>query len=92
MSQNAKGTSRAGIGGVFRFIRHDVSGLEGTGPGGEVTFDDLWEGEPGEWKAKEPDRVTQDLTVKNKILKRGLAAFGHNLSMATLERIRLLTS
>lgn len=77
MSQNAKGNSRAGVSGVFRFIRHNTEGLEGSGPEGEVTFEDLWKGKPGEFEVKEPERVLQDLTVKNKILKRGLAAFGH---------------
>jgi len=77
MSRNVKGNSRAGVGGVFRFIRHDVSDLEGSGPNGEVTFEDLWQDKAGELTPKDPDRIIQDLTVKNKILKRGLAAFSH---------------
>lgn len=73
-----KATSGAGISGTFRFVRHNVAGLRGSGPGGAVTFDDLWQRTPGpdgagELKSLHPERVTLDQVSKNKILKRGLA-------------------
>lgn len=65
--------SGAGISGTFRFVRHNVAGLRGSGPGGAVVVDDLWRREGGELVNLHPDRVTLDTCSKNKILKRGLA-------------------
>lgn len=68
--------SVAGVSGRCRFVKHDVAGLRGSGPNGEVDFHDLWEeGPDGQWVSKHPERVTEDRTYKNKILCRGLGYF-----------------
>jgi hypothetical protein len=63
----------AGISGQFRFVKHNVTGLKGSGPDGAVTFDDLWRREGGELVNLHPERCTFDKISKKKILKRGLA-------------------
>lgn len=72
-----KGQSAAGLSGEFRFVKHNVEGLRGSGPNGEVVFEDLWEMKDGEWVSKCPERVNLDITSKNKILKRGLSYILH---------------
>lgn len=64
--------NKSGIRGYYRAVKMDVRGLRGSGPDGSVQFEDMWEGGPGGWRPKYPDRVTFDHTSKNKILKRGL--------------------
>ena len=66
------GQGQAGASGVYEFYRHDCRGLRGSGPEGQVIFEDLWDGEPGNRQPKFPERVVQHLAVKNKFLKRGL--------------------
>jgi hypothetical protein len=77
----------AAIGGRFRIVRHDVSGIKGSGPDGEVRFEDLWEmakGRASQLRSKFRDRVKQDLVFHNKFTKRGLSFImlvllrGHN--------------
>ena len=66
--------SVAGISGRCRMVKHDVAGLRGSGPNGEVDFHDLWEeGPDGQWVSKHPERITEDRTHKNKMLCRGLS-------------------
>jgi hypothetical protein len=67
----------SGAGGVFHATKFDVRGLRGSGPDGSVVFEDLWEGEPGNWRPRYPDRVVQDMRFKNKFLKRALAYMLH---------------
>ena len=66
--------SVAGVSGRCRMVKHDVAGLRGSGPNGEVDFHDLWEeGPDGQWISKHPERITEDRTHKNKMLCRGLS-------------------
>lgn len=63
-----------GIEGRVRAVQHDVRGLIGSGPNGEVTFEDLWGLDPdGRHILKHPERALEDRTVKNKFTKRGLS-------------------
>ena len=63
-----------GASGEFQFIRVNTQGLD------KVDFDDLFEGSPQTgWRAKHPDRVTADVTVKNKFTKRGLGRMMHEI-------------
>jgi len=69
---------RAGLQGEFRFVRFDTSKIQGSGPGGEALFEDLWErGAGGELRPKHPEAVLEDRTVKNKFLKRGISRLMH---------------
>lgn len=64
----------AGASGVFRFVRQDVRGLQGSGKNGEVDFWDLWKLMPdGTVRPKDPSRVIEDVSSRNKFLKRGLS-------------------
>ncbi len=72
-----KGQSAAGLSGEFRFVKHNVEGLRGSGPDGSVVLEDLWERQGSEMVPKHPDRVLLDITTKNKILKRGLSYILH---------------
>jgi hypothetical protein len=67
----------AGIGGSFRIVRTNTRGVKGSGPNGEVGLTDLFDITPKGLRPKEPGRVTQDITSKNKWLKRGLAYLMH---------------
>lgn len=73
--------SGAGVSGQFKLIRHDISGIEGSGPNGEVTFHDLWElkisGGNCEWVSKHPESIKEVKTPQNKITKRGLSYILH---------------
>lgn len=63
-----------GASGEFQFIRVNTRGLD------QVDFNDLFEGSPQEgWKCKHPDRVTADVTIKNKFTKRGLGRMLHEI-------------
>lgn len=63
-----------GIEGRLRCVQHNVRGLVGSGPGGVVEFNDLWQiDEDGRLQLRHPERVTEDRTVKNKFTKRGLS-------------------
>lgn len=72
-----RATAGAGVSGVFRFVRHGVADVRGSGPNGEVTFDDLWERRGAELVPKSPEKIIQDVQVKNKITKRGLSRILH---------------
>ena len=76
MSDNAP-TRAGGMGGAcgsFTLIRHDVRGLKGSGPNGEVGPEDLLErGPDGRTRPKLFSRVKEIKVARNKILKRGLA-------------------
>jgi hypothetical protein len=64
----------AGASGVFRFVRMDARGVQGTGKDGAVDFWDLWTlGPDGCVKPKDPGRIIEDVQSRNKFLKRGLA-------------------
>ena len=64
----------AGTSGVFRFVRHDVRGMKGTGKDGQVDFWDLWERRPnGTVRPRHGERIIEDISSRNKFLKRGLA-------------------
>lgn len=68
------GRDMLGIEGRIRVIQHDVRGMHGSGPDGEVTFEDLWEiGPDGAMSLREPERTLENREVKNKFTKRGLA-------------------
>lgn len=69
--------SIAGLGGTFRFVSMRTKDLKGSGPNGQVDFHDLFEHTPGGIRPKDPNRVRQDLTCKNKWLKRGLSYLMH---------------
>lgn len=69
----------AGMQGEFRFIKVNTEGLSGSGPNGEILFEDLWMGEPGNYKPRYPERVTEDRVVKNKFTKRGLSRIMHEI-------------
>lgn len=69
--------SGAGVSGVFRFVRHDVKGLNGSGANGEVVFDDLWERVNNEYVPRHPERTALDVRSENKITKRGLSRIMH---------------
>lgn len=69
--------SAAGVGGMFRFIRTNTRGLKGSGPRGEVQFEDLFDITQNGVRPKDPSRVTQEVTCKNKWLKRGLSYLIH---------------
>jgi|MudIll2142460700_1097286.scaffolds.fasta_scaffold00022_31 hypothetical protein len=74
LSHEAAGT--VGIEGHIRVIKHDVSGLKGSGPNGEVEFDDLWNIDGGgRLRSRYPERLTEDRTIKNKVTRRGLNYF-----------------
>jgi hypothetical protein len=61
-----------GLGGEFRLIQFDLDGLKGSGPGGQITFEDLWERRAdGTIKMRHPRRA-KEVKAKNKFLKRGL--------------------
>jgi len=63
-----------GVEGRIRAIQHDVRGLKGSGPNGEVTYEDLWEtGPDGRLRMRHPERALEDRTTKNKFTKRGLS-------------------
>ena len=67
-----------GCGGQFRFIRVDCRAMQGSGPNGEPVFQDLFKGSPQEgWEPRYPERTREDVRIKNKFLKRGLAALMH---------------
>ena len=71
---------RLGAQGEFRFIRHDASKIKGTGPDGEVTFEDVWGGDLiSGWKLKNPELVNQDVRTRNKFTKRGLSRMMHEI-------------
>lgn len=65
-----------GIEGRVRVVQHDVQGLQGSGPGGAVTYEDLWGFHPdGRRYLKHPERALEDREVHNKFTKRGLSYF-----------------
>lgn len=67
-----------GCGGQFRFVRVDCRAMRGSGPNGEILFQDVFKGSiQGGWEPRQPERVTEDIRVKNKFLKRGLSAMMH---------------
>ena len=67
-------------GGKFRFLQVDAKGVAGTGPNGEVTFHDLFEGSlTGGWKPKDPGRVKADKVIHNKFTKRMLSRMLHEV-------------
>lgn len=71
---SAEGHGILGIEGRVRCVQHDVRGIVGSGPGGEVTFEDLWAvGPNGKLRLKCPERAVEDRTTKNKFTKRGLS-------------------
>jgi hypothetical protein len=70
---------RMGARGEFRFIRHDASKIKGSGPDGEVTFEDIWAGglAEGGYRLRAPALVTQDVRTRNKFTKRALSRMMH---------------
>src|SRR3989339_273536 len=71
---------KMGTSGEFRLITLDTQNIKGTGPQGEVTFHDLFNGNPQTgFHPKEPERVIVDRTVKNKFTKRGLSRMLHEI-------------
>lgn len=69
-----------GCGGQFRFVRMDCRALQGSGPNGELQFQDLFEGSMQQgWEPKLQDRVRQDFTIKNKFTRRGLGRMLHEI-------------
>lgn len=79
--QKAKPTtsakSTAAMGGMFRFIRTNTRGMRGSGPNGRVELEDLFDFTPHGIRPKDPSRVKQDVSIKNKWLKRGLSYLIH---------------
>src|SRR5512136_201126 len=62
-----------GIEGRVRIIKHDVRGLSGSGPNGEMEFEDLWEvTNEGKLRSRYPERLVDDYMIKNKFTRRGL--------------------
>jgi len=52
--------------------------MRGSGPNGELMFQDVFEGGLQEgWEPRYPDRVREDVRIKNKFTKRGLARLLH---------------
>jgi hypothetical protein len=75
-SKDSQMNSILSVEGHIRAVQHDVRGLVGSGPDGEVMFEDLWEvGPNGKLRMKQPERALEDRTVKNKFTKRGLSYF-----------------
>lgn len=67
----------AGMSGMFRFIRMNPRGVKGSGPDGSVSFHDLFEVTPDGIRPKDPSRIVEERTSKNKWLKRGLSYMLH---------------
>lgn len=76
----------AGASGIFRFVRHRTAGMKGSGPNGEVRFQDLFKcdkhglgirDEKGRIIPQHEERVVQDVEVRNKFTRRGLAYMMH---------------
>jgi len=69
-------SAAAGAKGTFIIMKHDVSGMKGSGPNGRVEAADLLTRCPrtGRTIAKDPDRVVNrhEIVSKNKITLRGL--------------------
>ena len=70
--------SAAGMSGMFRFIRTNTRGLKGSGPNGAVELRDLFDITPNGLRPKDPSRVREDISSKNKWLKRGLSYIMHH--------------
>lgn len=73
-----KNGSSEKIGGKFRFVVVEPGSIKGTGENGAVQFEDLFEGEPGNWSVRSGAKVVKDISTKNKWTKRGLATLMHN--------------
>lgn len=67
----------AGMSGVFHFVKADTRGMKGSGPNGEVQFEDLFDITPKGIRPKDPSRVTDDINSRNKWLKRGISYVLH---------------
>jgi hypothetical protein len=84
------GAGKTMIKGEFHLIKHDTTKIKGTGPGGSVTFHDLWETvgdgspkNPFRHRAKAPEiveAVTQDVKAPNKCLQRVLNWFMYSMT------------
>ena len=90
MRANIHHNSQAGCSGQFQFIQIDASKVKGTGPGGQVTPEDLFLMKPeksgvldfsrdqnGRIQPKEKSLVKVNKIVKNKFTKRGLGRLMH---------------
>ena len=69
--------SASGMSGLFRCIRMDSRFLKGSGPNKSVEFEDLFKRVDGDWVPKDKSRVIEDISFKNKWLKRGLSLILH---------------